>query len=82
LFVVLIFFKHFVAWINHFCSIMIYVLTGRTEEYGFYPLIWEVVIVIVWYLDLQLPMQSVPITTKVVNLNPFIARCTRYSIMW
>jgi hypothetical protein len=26
--------------------------------------------VIVWYLDLPLPMQSVPITTEVVNLNP------------
>jgi hypothetical protein len=32
---------------------------------------------------LQLPMQSVPITTNVVknvNLNP--ARCTGYNIMW
>jgi len=28
-----------------------------------------VVVVIVWYL-LQLPMQSVPITTKVVSSNP------------
>jgi hypothetical protein len=26
-------------------------------------------VVIVWELDLQLPVQSVPITTKVVNLN-------------
>jgi len=26
--------------------------------------------VIVWYLDLQLPMQSVPITTDDVSLNP------------
>jgi len=26
--------------------------------------------VIVWYLDLQLPVQSVPITTKVVSSNP------------
>ena len=25
---------------------------------------------VVWYLDLQLPVQSVPITTKVVSLNP------------
>ena len=25
---------------------------------------------VVWWLDLQLPMQSVPITTKVVNSNP------------
>jgi len=29
-----------------------------------------VVVVIVWYMDLQLPAQSVPITTKVVSLNP------------
>jgi uncharacterized transporter YbjL len=27
------------------------------------------VVVIVWYLDLQLPMQSVPHTTKAVSLN-------------
>jgi hypothetical protein len=29
-----------------------------------------VVVVIVWYLDLQLPMQSVPVTTNVVSSNP------------
>jgi hypothetical protein len=29
-----------------------------------------VVVVIVWWLDLQLPVQSVPITTKVVGSNP------------
>ena len=29
-----------------------------------------VVVVIVWYSDLQLPVQSVPITTNVVTLNP------------
>ena len=28
-----------------------------------------VVVMIIWYLDLQLPMQSVPITTKVVSSN-------------
>jgi len=28
------------------------------------------VVVIVWLLDLQLPVQSVHITTKAVNLNP------------
>ena len=27
-------------------------------------------VMIVWYLNLQLPMQSVPITTKVVSSNP------------
>ena len=31
---------------------------------------------------IQLPMQSVPITTKVVGFNPAQARCTRYNIMW
>jgi hypothetical protein len=32
---------------------------------------------IAWYLDLQLPVQSVPITTKVVvSSNPTQARCT------
>ena len=29
-----------------------------------------VVVVIILLLDLQLPVQSVPITTKVVNSNP------------
>ena len=36
------------------------------------------VVVVVWYLDLQLPMQSVPITTKVVSSNP--AHGEMYSI--
>jgi len=40
------------------------------------------VVMIVWELDLQLPMQSVPITTKVVSSNPAQARCTHYIIMW
>ena len=29
-----------------------------------------VVVMIVWQLDLQLPVKSEPITTKVVSLNP------------
>ena len=29
-----------------------------------------VVVVIIWYLDLQLPVQSVPITTIVVSSHP------------
>jgi len=32
-------------------------------------------------VDLQLPMQSVPITTNVVSLNPLHARCTQYNIV-
>jgi hypothetical protein len=27
-------------------------------------------VVIIWWLDLQVPVQSVPITTKVVSSNP------------
>ena len=33
-------------------------------------------------LDLQLPMQSVLITTNVVSSNPAQARCSGYNIMW
>ena len=40
-----------------------------------------VVVVIVRWLDLQLPMQSVPITTNVVSSNPAQVRCTRYNII-
>ena len=40
-----------------------------------------VAIVIVWLLDLQLPIQSMPITTNIVSLNPVQARCTRHNIM-
>jgi len=36
--------------------------------------------VIVWYLDLQLSMQSAHFTTNVVSWNSAQARCTRYSI--
>jgi hypothetical protein len=38
-----------------------------------------VVAVIVWWLAFQLPVQSVPITTKVVSSNPAQVRCM-YSI--
>jgi hypothetical protein len=31
---------------------------------------------IVWLLDLQLPVQSVPITTNAVSSNPAQVRCT------
>ena len=41
-----------------------------------------VMVVIVLYMDLQLPVQSVPNTTQVVSSNPFQARCTRHNIMW
>jgi len=35
---------------------------------------------IVWKVDLHLPLQSVPITTNVASSNPAQARCTRYNI--
>ena len=38
----------------------------------------SVVVVIVWQLDLQLPRQSVTITTNVVSSNP--THCEVYSI--
>ena len=38
-------------------------------------------VVIVWKSDLQLPMQSVPITNNVVSSNPAQTRCTRYNIL-
>ena len=34
-----------------------------------------VVVVIVWWLDLQLPVQSMPITINVVSSNPAQVRC-------
>jgi hypothetical protein len=39
-------------------------------------------VVIVWELDLQLPVQSVPITINVVSSNPIQVRWTRHSFMW
>jgi len=33
-------------------------------------------------LNLQLPVQSVPITTNIVSSNPAQARCIWYNIMW
>jgi len=38
-------------------------------------------VVIVWLLDLQLPMQSVPITTNVVSSNSIQMMCTQYTIL-
>ena len=39
-------------------------------------------VAIVWWLDLPLPMQSVPITTNIVSSNPTHAMCTLSNIMW
>ena len=40
----------------------------------------DIVAVIVWWLDLQLPMQSVPITTDVLSSN--LDQGEVYNIMW
>ena len=40
------------------------------ELFLFHILTGAVVVVIAWYLDLQLPVQSVHITTNVVSSNP------------
>ena len=40
-----------------------------------------VMAVIVWKLDLQLLVQSVHFTTKVVSSNSAHVRCTRFNIM-
>jgi hypothetical protein len=42
--------------------------------------IFHVVAVIIWKLDSQLPMQSVPITTNVVSSN--LDQVEVYNIMW
>ena len=43
--------------------------------------ILTVVVLIIWWLDLQLHIQSVPITSKVVSLNTTQARFTECNIM-
>jgi len=46
----------------------------------FLPSWGAIMVVIVWLLDLQLLMQSVPVITNV--WISVLARCTRYNIMW
>jgi hypothetical protein len=43
---------------------------------------WAFVVMIVWYFDIQLPVQSVPITTNVVSSNPAHGSCIQYNIGW
>ena len=38
--------------------------------FGSYNFMGAVVVVIIWKVDLQLPVQSVPITINVVSFNP------------
>ena len=51
-----------------------------------YIIVWRVsrgavIVVIAWFLDLQLPVKSMHITTNVVSSYPAQARCTRYNIV-
>ena len=46
-----------------------YFFSGNQMSFNWLTLPGAVVAVIVWYLDLQLPMQVVPITTDVVSSN-------------
>jgi hypothetical protein len=57
-------------------TLIIYMITCITKNTSMN--LGAVVVVIVWWLDLQMPMQSVPITTKDVNLN--LAHGEVYSI--
>ena len=52
--------------VSNLCTL---VISNSLLKYSFAEIV-TVVVVIVWLLDLQLPMQSVPITTKVVSSNP------------
>ena len=62
-----------VLWIRQIIFILdSYISINISYFYDMHLLILSgaVVVVIVWWLDLQLPMQSVPITTNVVTSNP------------
>jgi len=51
--------------------------------YIIFPILSGVVmVVIVYLLDLQLPVQSMPLTINVVSLSPVHGGCTWYNIMW
>ena len=63
------------------CKSNIHPITTTTAPPEIYIIyVWVVVVVIGWYLDVQLPVQSVPITTNVASLHPAQAGCTRYNI--
>ena len=58
--------KKIVKYNKHLIIVALYVI----EDIYIYVVVKGHRGVIVWYLDLPLPVQSVPITTEVVNLNP------------
>ena len=81
---------YFVIFIVHYISRIDWTYKNHVNYYSTIKKKWiqsnlklyiiamgAVVVMIVWWLDLQLPVQSAPITTKVVSSNPTQARCTR-----
>jgi hypothetical protein len=62
------------------CVFLITMNFCRWSSFPNLPVMLGVVVIILW-LDLQLPMQSVPITNNVASSNPVQERCTLYNIM-
>ena len=56
------------------------IASENLNDHLFLLILGTIVIVIVWWLNLQLPVYSVPITTEVVSSNPVQAKCTIYTI--
>ena len=67
-------------WLLHYLPFLLAIVLSPFSINGFW--LGTVVMVIVWWLDLQLHKQSIPITTNVVISNLAQARCTRFNIMW
>jgi hypothetical protein len=55
--------------VSDYCVILIFSLLSVIGIYIYIYIVGAVVAVIEWSLDLQLPMQSVPIATYVVSSN-------------
>ena len=63
----IIYIHFFIIKIYKYVSFIISCIKSRV--YNYLIILGTVVAVIVWQLDLQLPIQSVPITTNVVSSN-------------
>jgi hypothetical protein len=61
------------AWEKHFHDHILslwWEVGARKKSFNTATFLLKLCIVIVWLLDLQLPVQSVPITINIVSLNP------------
>jgi hypothetical protein len=56
------------------------IMFKRAKQYNTRLLQGTVVAMVIWWLDLQLPMQSVPITTDAMSSN--LDQGEVYNIMW